>query len=66
MITIGVLILGIIGGAYLKEKELKEKSPTIIVEPKTLIEQADKACEGYLVKFKNRDLRFECNIRDEE
>ena len=66
MITIGVLILGLIGGAYLKEKEIGEKSPVVIVEPKTLIEQADEACEGYLVKFKNRDLKFECNPRDKE
>ena len=60
MFEIVILILGLAGGAYLKEKELKV-SPTVTESRAlTLIEQADKACDGNILKFDNRGLGFEC------
>ena len=59
---IGVLILGIIGGAYLKDKEIKERAPIAIVKTKTLIEQSIAACEANVKSYTNRGLGFECVV----
>ena len=63
MLTIGVLILGLTGGAYLKEQEIKETRP-IVVEQRvpTLIEQSIEACDNNVESYTNRGLTFKCII----
>jgi hypothetical protein len=64
MLTVGVLILGIIGGAYLKDMETSDKET--VSPPKTLIEQSIEACDANVESYTNRGLTFKCVVWKKE